>query len=208
MELEKTIRWIRHADLLEFMQSETVIDSEWITVHRREESVFESVLHMPFLLGPRKLHSCLDKSSWGPQSRTMPTLVFPERHDFLPKKFARFYPDARFAGGRFDDPNRGPIARLVVERSDDIARTKVDISVSMLLDFLTAKNLRLLLGIKCDRYSERTLSELRLDDDSWEVPGRTFHYSMWSRKVVGISGGSRQMFSTITGVLGRKLVSF
>ena len=209
MELEKTIVWIGQADTRDFLESPFVISAEWITVHRREESFFESVVHMPFLIGPRQRHRCLEQPSWGPKSRTMPSLVSPKRRHFLPKQFAEFYPDARFVGGRYDDPKRGPIARLVVERVDDNEKTHVDVKVSMLHDFLTAMNLRLLLGVKSDRYSERTLPELRLKDDSWDSSGNTFHYSMWARNVEGLfTNGSRQMCSTTTGVLGKKLVCF
>ena len=53
MELEKTKQWIRHTDTSDFLQSAAVPDSEWINVHRRKESVFESVRRVPFLVGPR-----------------------------------------------------------------------------------------------------------------------------------------------------------
>ena len=46
MELEKTIVWIGQADTLDFFQSPIAIKAEWITVHRREERCFESVVHM------------------------------------------------------------------------------------------------------------------------------------------------------------------
>ena len=94
MELEKTISWIQQADTLDFFQSPIVIEAEWITVHRREERCFESVVHMPFLVGPRQLHCCLEQPSWGPNFRTMPSLVSPGRRHFLPKQFAEFYSDA------------------------------------------------------------------------------------------------------------------
>lgn len=206
MELEKTKQWIRHTDTCDFLQSAAVPDSEWITVHRWKESVFESVRRVPFLIGPRKLCRCLDDTGWGTcSSLKAPRFVFPGRRRFLPKEFADFYPDARFLGAHYEDSKRGIIARLTVEHADDTETRQVDIRVSMLQDFLSTRNRRLLLGVQSFRYSERTLSELGLEDADGDFSGETFRYAFWARVQAGFSG-SRSMFSTITGVQGRKLV--
>lgn len=202
MELEKAKQWIRHTDTRDFLESAAVPDSEWITIHRREDSVFESVRHVPFLIGPRKLHDCLDKPDWGGCS---PRFVFPGRHRFLPKEFSDFYPDARFLGAHYEDPKRGIIARLTVEHALYTESTQVDVRISMLQDFLSEKNRRLLLGVQNARYSERTLSELEMEDTDEDFSRETFRYVFSSRVAEGFSR-SRRMFSTMTGVFGKKLV--
>ena len=206
MNLEKTKQWIRHTDTRDFLESAAVPDSEWITVHRREEGVFESVHHVPFLIGPRSLRRCLSETGWGAgSSLNAPRLVFPGRRRFLPKEFADFYPEARFLGAHYEDPKRGIIARLTVGHADDTESTQVDVRISMLWDFLSARNRRLLLGVETFRFSERTLSELGLEDADGDFSGETFRYAFWARVPADFSG-SRRIFSTVTGVLGKKLV--
>lgn len=206
MELEKAKQWIRHTETRDLLESAAVPDSEWITVHRREESVFESVRHMPFLIGPRKLHRCLDDTGWGAcSSLNACRFVFPGRRRFLLKEFADSYPDARFLGAHYEDPKRGILARFTVEHADDTESTQVEVRIPILQGFLSAKNRRLLLGVETFRYSERTLSELGLEHADGDFSGETFRYA-FSARIPGGFGGSRRMFSTITGILGRKLV--
>lgn len=205
MDIEYTKRWMQHRDIRDFLESVEIPDSIFITVYRWEESIFETIRYIPFLIGPRKLQHCLDNPSWGPSSLKAPKLVLPRSNGYFVKHFRDFYPEARFSGQDCEDPKQGIIAKHTITHLHDEKKIRVEVNVRALHKYLLATKQQLLLGIQIYRFSERDLTELNLIDTSTDFAGESSRYTFVARPSTGFSG-VRSFFSSITGIWGRKLI--
>lgn len=198
-------RWIRHLDTCDSLESAEFGGSAWFTVELSHESSFESTHYVPFLLGPRQVRECLEQPSWGQRRRN---LVLPSRRRFLAKAFTEFYRDAQFFGAHYRIPCGDLIARLELDHTGGHTNRRVEIRTPNLRRFLSGTKRHLLMGIETFRYSERTLCELELHTSDRKRVGSSFCYVVFARPMAGVASGDREMFSTTTGLLGKKLVSF
>jgi len=208
MDLKNMKEWIRQGETCAFLEDTSPVKEEWIKVYEQFDSFYEKIWMRPILLGRQQAKQTLRDCNWGDeyQSLSKPRVVLPGKYQFLSRKIRRYYPDLRVNGNIYEHNELGTVAKREKSNSYDyIFHEIIHLRRDILIEFLQQESRLLFIGIQNSRFSERTLAELSLGDDTREHAGETFRYTFCSRNYVG---PYIETISTATQVLGKKSIRF
>lgn len=206
MDLDDATRWLRQQDLVEFLRRGQHQPDDWITVYERRRTLFENLILVCFLLGPRKVGGALLQPAWNREyvHSSKPRLVVVRRRRFLGSALMASLPAGRYRSAEYVSAELGTMARYDAPYGGP---QRIQILGRYLRSFLERRQWTLVFGIDSSRFSERTLAELRLPDAAREYSTDQSVFSLATRPNDRIWADDRDRFSSFSRLLGRKRIS-